>query len=238
MSHRARLGAVRSRRAAPTPTPERFYGIVIRRLRTARPGWHPTAIEEVRATTPNDPFRILVACILSLRTRDETSGPAAQRLFAAAPDPRRLLALPESRIAALIYPVAFYRTKAAGLRRLCRVLLERFEGHVPAHLDQLLALPGVGRKTANLVRTVGFALPGICVDTHVHRITNRLGFVATRTPEQTEAALRASLPRRYWIGLNDLLVAFGQRICRPVSPRCSACPLADLCPRIGVLRHR
>jgi endonuclease-3 len=216
----------------------RTFGHALARLRRAAPTWPTTALAAVAAATGRDPFRILVACLLSLRTKDETTGPAAARLFALADTPTAMLALPARRIARAIYPVGFYRTKAHTIRRLCRELLERHGGRVPGNLDALLALHGVGRKTANLVVTVGFGRPGICVDTHVHRITNRLGFVRTRTPEETERALRRRLPRRHWIGLNDLLVAFGQQICRPTSPRCSACPVGDCCPRVGVRRSR
>jgi endonuclease III len=137
-----------------------------------------------------------------------------------------------------IYPVGFYRTKARGIQQLCRDLIDRFGGRVPDEIDQLLTLKGVGRKTANLVVTLGFAKPGICVDTHVHRISNRLGYVKTRTPDETEMALRAKLPRRYWIGFNDLLVTFGQNVCAPVSPKCSGCPVRPLCPRLGVTASR
>jgi len=146
--------------------------------------------------------------------------------------------LPPRRLERAIYPVGFYRTKARVIRELCRTLLARFGGRVPDEIDDLLTLKGVGRKTANLVVTVGYGKPGICVDTHVHRISNRLGLVRTRTPEQTEMALRAALPRRYWIGYNDLLVAFGQNVCTPLSPRCSVCPVATLCRRVGVGRTR
>ena len=149
-----------------------------------------------------------------------------------------LLALSARRIERLIFPVGFYRTKARALRALSRELLERFGGQVPDDLDALLTLPGVGRKTANLVVSVGFGKPGICVDTHVHRISNRLGFVRTSTPERTELALRRKLPRRHWIGYNDLLVAFGQNVCRPLSPHCSRCPVAGLCHRVGVTQAR
>jgi endonuclease III len=183
-----------------------------------------------------DPFRVLVACLLSLRTQDTTTGPAAARLFALADTPPAMLGLSARQIERAIYPVGFYRTKARVILRLCRDLLDRFDGRVPDDLDALLTLHGVGRKTANLVVTMGFDKPGICVDTHVHRISNRLGYVRTRTPDETERALRATLPRRYWIGYNDLLVTFGQNVCAPVSPKCSTCPLRTLCPRIGV-RH-
>jgi len=190
------------------------------------------------AEQDRDPFRVLVACILSLRTQDTTTGPAAARLFAVADTPATMLRLPARRIERLIYPVGFYRTKAHVILGICHDLLERFEGRVPDTIDELLTLNGVGRKTANLVVTMGFGKPGICVDTHVHRISNRLGYVKTKNPEETEMALRGKLPRRYWIGYNDLLVSFGQNICAPISPRCSLCPVTTLCPRIGVTTKR
>jgi endonuclease-3 len=188
--------------------------------------------------TGRDPFRVLVACLLSLRTQDSTTGPAAARLFAVADTPAALLRLAPRDIERLIYPVGFYRTKARVILALSRDLLDRFDGRVPDHIDALLTLKGVGRKTANLVVTIGYGRPGICVDTHVHRISNRLGYVRSRTPAQTEMALRARLPRRYWIGYNDLLVAFGQNVCTPISPRCSTCPVSDLCRRVGVTTFR
>jgi endonuclease III len=190
------------------------------------------------AEQQRDPFRVLVACILSLRTQDTTTGPAAVRLFAVADTPTAMLRLPAGRIARLIYPVGFYRTKARVILGLCRDLLERFAGRVPDEIDALLTLKGVGRKTANLVVTMGFNKPGICVDTHVHRISNRLGYVRTRQPEETEMALRGRLPRRFWIGYNDLLVGFGQNVCTPLSPRCSTCPVNALCHRVGVTSSR
>lgn len=181
---------------------------------------------------------MLIACLLSLRTQDATTGPAAGRLFAVADTPEAMLRLPPARIERLIYPVGFYRTKARVIVDICRELLARCGGRVPDTIDALLTLRGVGRKTANLVVTMGFGKPGICVDTHVHRISNRLGYVRTKTAEQTEMALRATLPRRYWIGYNDLLVAFGQNVCTPISPRCSTCPVNVLCPRVGLTSHR
>jgi endonuclease-3 len=211
---------------------------VVARLRREAPAWNPTALMALSDATRRDPFKILIGCLLSLRTKDETTGPAAARLFDAADTPQAILELPVERIERLIYPVGFYRTKARVLHRVCRDLLDRFDGSVPADLDALLTLHGVGRKTANLVVTFGFGLPGICVDTHVHRITNRLGFVRTRAPEETEMALRRRLPKRHWIELNDLLVAFGQTICHPTSPHCSRCPVARRCARIGVRRSR
>ena len=181
---------------------------------------------------------MLIACLLSLRTQDTTTGPAAARLFALADTPQAMGKLSAARIERAIYPVGFYRTKARVIRALCRDLLERFGGRVPDDIDALLTLHGVGRKTANLVVTIGFDKPGICVDTHVHRISNRLGYVRTRTPDETETALRATLPRRYWIGYNDLLVTFGQNVCAPISPKCSACPVRAFCRRVGVTTSR
>jgi endonuclease-3 len=218
-------------------TSARTLSAILRALRQTAPRWRPTAVAEVAAGQP-DPFRVLIACLLSLRTQDTTTGPAAERLFRLADSPAAMGRLSPRTIERAIYPVGFYRTKARVIREVCRDLLDRFGGRVPADLDALLTLRGVGRKTANLVVTVGHGLPGICVDTHVHRISNRLGFVRTRTPEETERALRARLPRRHWIGYNDLLVAFGQNVCRPLSPRCSACPAAARCPRVGVVRAR
>jgi endonuclease-3 len=211
---------------------------VVGRLRRSAPAWKPTALMTITEATDGDAFKILIGCLLSLRTKDETTGPAAARLFALGATPAAILGLSTPTIERAIYPVGFYRTKARVLHRVCRDLLDRFDGRVPSDLDALLSLHGVGRKTANLVVTFGFGLPGICVDTHVHRITNRLGFVRTRTPEDTEMALRRRLPRRHWIELNDLLVAFGQTICHPTSPRCSACPVAGACHRVGVRRSR
>ena len=181
---------------------------------------------------------MLIACLLSLRTQDTTTGPAAARLFALADTPQAVVRLPVQRIERAIYPVGFYRTKARVVVEVCRDLLDRFGGKVPDEIDALLTLKGVGRKTANLVVTLGFDKPGICVDTHVHRISNRLGYVRTRTPDETETALRAKLPRRYWIGFNDLLVTFGRNVCAPVSPKCSVCPVRALCPRVGVTTSR
>jgi endonuclease-3 len=192
----------------------------------------------VVAAESRDPFRVLVACILSLRTQDTTTGPAAARLFALADTPAAMLKLAPRQIERAIYPVGFYRTKARVIRAICRDLLERFGGRVPDEIDDLLTFTGVGRKTANLVVTMGYGKPGICVDTHVHRISNRLGYIKTRNPEETEQALRRQLPRRYWIGYNDLLVSFGQNVCTPISPRCSRCPVRALCARVGVTSSR
>lgn len=198
----------------------------------------PQPLIEGMGAASQTPFHILIATILSLRTRDTLTAIVAPRLFAVADTPAALLALSEERIAELIYPVGFYRTKARSIREICAMLRQQHGGSVPDDLDTLLSLPGVGRKTANLVLTMGYGLPGICVDTHVHRICNRWGYVQTRTPEETELALRARLPRQYWIAINGLLVTLGQNICHPTSPKCSACPVAMYCERIGVTQHR
>lgn len=176
----------------------------------------------------------MVSCVLSLRTRDATTLEASRRLFALAQDPAQLAVLPLLAVQKAIYPVSFYRVKARSLKKLSREILKRFGGRTPDAMEDLLSLPGVGRKTANLVLTLGHGKPGICVDTHVHRISNRWGYVKTKTPEQTEMALRAKLPKPYWMIYNDLLVAFGQNLCQPVSPLCSRCPLRSSCPRLGV----
>jgi endonuclease-3 len=176
--------------------------------------------------------------MISLRTKDDVTIRAAGRLLDAAPTALALAKLPESRIARLIYPAGFYRVKAKSLRTVGGILVRAHGGAVPSGMEDLLALPGVGRKTANLVRNLGFGLPGICVDTHVHRVSNRLGWVAAKDPEKTERALMARLPRKYWIPINELLVRFGQTVCAPVSPRCSTCPLRGICPRVGVKTSR
>lgn len=185
-----------------------------------------------------DPFKILISCILSLRTQDRTTGSASERLFELAPDAETLSTLPVKVIEKAIYPVGFYRVKAKRIKEISRVLLEKYSSKVPDELDELLKLKGVGRKTANLVITLGFKKLGICVDTHVHRITNRWGYVKTTTPEKTEYALRAKLPGKYWLKINGLLVAFGQGICRPVSPLCSQCSIKTFCNKVGVKIHR
>lgn len=200
-------------------------------------GWCMPVVGVIAQET-GDPFRILISCLLSLRTRDATTAAASSRLFAAAATPRALAALPVSTIERLIYPVGFYKTKARRLPDLCRHLLTRYDGVVPDDLDELLTLPGVGRKTANLVVTLGFRKPGICVDTHVHRITNRWGYVRTASPDATEHALRRKLPKEHWIELNDLLVPYGQYRCTPISPFCSQCALTAWCRRVGVTSRR
>jgi len=200
--------------------------------------WQEPVVGVVARESARDPFRILISCLLSLRTKDKTTSEASARLFALAYTPAGLLKLSQRRIERAIYPVGFYRTKAKAILAICRRLLEVYEGKVPQSIEELITLAGVGRKTANLVVTVGYQKPGICVDIHVHRISNRWGYVKTRTPEETEQALRARLPKRYWITFNDLLVPYGQNLCQPVSPFCSRCKLIDMCDRVEVVRSR
>jgi len=208
----------------------------MRLVRSAVRRWPTPYLAQVHVR--QDPFRTLVACILSLRTKDAVTDAASARLFAQADTPAALLALGPRRIARLIYPAGFYNRKARQLIAICRRVLADHGGRVPDRLEDLLVLPGVGRKTANLVVTEAFGKPGICVDTHVHRITNRWGYVRTRTPDETEQALRAVLPRRYWLEVNRLLVTFGQQCCTPIGPRCSICVLARICARRGVRSSR
>ena len=210
---------------------------LVRRLEDFRLSCRVTTLVEEQETS-RSPFRLLVACVISLRTKDEVTAEASRRLFDIAPTPEALAELEEERIARAIYPAGFYNTKAAQLKEIARIIRDDFDGEVPASEADLLAMKGVGRKTANLVLGLGFGIPAICVDTHVHRISNRLGMVSTKTPEQTERALMEVLPRDFWVPINDLLVTFGQNRCHPTSPRCKGCPLEDLCPRVGVTRSR
>jgi endonuclease III len=227
------------RRAGRSPAFGAVLAAMARHIARRFPDAPPTAVAAAAAgSRSEDPFRVLVSTIISTRTKDTVTAAASERLLAAAPDARRLAALPAAKIARLIFPAGFYRTKAANLRATARQLLDRHAGAVPSSMDELLALPGVGRKVANLVRGLGFGIAGICVDTHVHRISNRLGWVETRDPAGTERELMRVLPRRYWIGVNELLVRWGQSVCTPLSPHCSECPVAASCPRRGVRRSR
>ncbi|HUK56382.1 MAG TPA: endonuclease III [Nitrospiria bacterium] len=192
----------------------------------------------VVADRSNDPYQVLISCLLSLRTKDSTTAEATERLFRLAKTPAEMIRLSAGTIRKAIYPVGFYRTKARTLLSVSRDLIRRYHARVPDDLEELLTLKGVGRKTANLVITLGFRKYGICVDTHVHRISNRLGYVKTKTPEETEMALRKKLPKRYWIIFNDLLVTYGQNLCKPISPHCSRCPISTHCDRVGVGRSR
>ena len=195
-------------------------------------------IVTLTAETSHDPFRVLISTILSLRTQDTTTAKVSKRLFELADNPRDMLKLSVKQIEKAIYPVGFYKTKARTIRYLCRELVERYKSRVPDDLDELLKLKGVGRKTANLVVTLGYGKAGICVDTHVHRISNRLGYIKTKTPLETEMSLRKKLPKKYWIEYNDLLVSFGQHLCRPISPWCSVCPIESYCDKVGVDKSR
>jgi len=203
--------------------------------KTTRP-WEDPSVNQ--AAKKRDPYLVLISCILSLRTKDETTDGASVRLFRLADRPEAMITLSSEDIERAIYPVGFYRNKARTILDVSRALIETYGGRVPDDIDELLKFKGVGRKTANLVITVGFGKPGVCVDTHVHRVTNRWGYVSTRTPEETESALREKLPRRYWIEINGMIVSFGKRICHPTSPRCSICPLSTYCDRVGVTRSR
>ena len=207
---------------------------VIRILKRLIRQWEEPVVGQYK----DDPFTTLIGCLLSLRTQDATTHGACRRLFRLARTPQAMLTLSTRTIERIIYPVGFYRTKARTIKAVCSTLLDRYAGRVPDELDELLTIKGVGRKTANLVVTLAFHKPGICVDTHVHRITNRWGYCHTKTPEQTEFALRKILPRRHWRSLNDLLVTFGQHLCHPTSPWCSRCPLESLCAKVGVARSR
>ncbi len=209
---------------------------LVARLEEFRETCRVTTLAEVHAA--RSPYRLLVSCIISLRTKDEVTATASERLLEIAPRPQDLARLDEQAIAAAIYPAGFYNIKARQLRDIGRILCDTHGKRVPASEGELLALPGVGRKTANLVLGLGFSIPAICVDTHVHRISNRLGLVESSSPEATEVQLRDALPQDTWIKINDLLVTFGQNRCHPTSPRCSSCPIDDLCPRIGVTRSR
>jgi endonuclease III len=210
---------------------------VMRELARAIDGLELPAVEKISERQEEDPFQVLIATLLSARTQDATTLAASTRLFSVARTPRTMAALPVRRIERLIYPVSFYRHKARHVKATCRMLVERFGGRVPATMEGLLVLPGVGRKTANLVLILAFkSQRHICVDTHVHRISNRLGWVRTRTPDETEQALYSATAERWWPYINLYLVTWGQNVCRPVYPRCDGCVLRPQCPRIGVTK--
>lgn len=210
---------------------------IIATLRDEYKNWQTPAVTIV-AHCNGSPFKVLISCIISLRTKDEVTAHASARLFAQAATPEAMVKLTVEDISQRIYPAGFYRTKAAQIALLSQQLVDDYHGIVPDDIDELLRFKGVGRKTANLVMTLGFGKPGICVDTHVHRICNRWGYVSTKKPDDTEKALRKQLPAEYWIEINDLLVAFGQNHCHPVSPRCSTCKVAQWCNRVGVTMSR
>tara|TARA_B100001146_G_scaffold222170_1_gene234069 strand:+ start:594 stop:1253 length:660 start_codon:yes stop_codon:yes gene_type:complete len=211
---------------------------VIDILQEAIKQWPETTLAQVADQTRSAPFRILIGTVLSLRTKDETTAEACKRLFSLADSPETMVSLSEETIDNAIYPVGFHTTKAKNILAICRILIDEYNSLVPDEIDILVTLPGVGRKTANLVVTLGYDKPGICVDTHVHRISNRWGYVNTKNPEKTESALREKLPQKYWIGYNDLLVIYGQNLCKPISPFCSRCRLASYCDRVDVEKYR
>jgi endonuclease-3 len=211
--------------------------VVLGRIRDEYPKYRMPIVTEL-VQKKRDPYKVLISCLLSLRTKDEVTMKAQERLFREADTPDGILKMDRGILEELIYPVGFYKNKARVIQDVSRTVLERYGGKVPDDLDELLKMKGVGRKTANLVITLGYEKPGICVDTHVHRISNRLGYVSTKTPDQTEMALREKLPTDHWMEINDLLVTWGQNICKPISPLCSKCVVNDICERIGVERSR
>ena len=211
----------------------KFWPILKRQVRSLQLPWLDQMVSSER-----DPFQVLISCLLSLRTQDRVTGEASQRLFRLAETPETMARLSVERIEKAIYPVGFYRVKAQRIRDLSKEIEQKHNGRVPNTIEELLLLKGVGRKTANLVVTLGYDKEGICVDTHVHRITNRWGLVRTKNPHQTEFALREVLPVRYWKQLNGQLVAFGQGICKPISPLCSRCQIHLVCDRVGVVHSR
>jgi endonuclease-3 len=217
--------------------PTRRISDVLRRLGRAVRSMEDPAVEKISEDTREDPFQVLIATMLSAQTKDAVTHAASTRLFRAARTPKTMGALPLARIRRLIYPVSFYRTKARHVKACCDQLMTRYGGRVPDRMEELLTLPGVGRKTANLVLILSHASrENICVDTHVHRISNRLGWVRTRTPEQTEQALYRAVERRWWPDVNLYLVTWGQNVCKPVYPRCAACVVSAMCPKIGVTK--
>ncbi len=210
---------------------------VLKILEKEYPKWNAPVVTLLAQHT-KDPYKVLISTILSLRTKDEVTAKASERLFKLADNPYDMVKLSEEQIEKAIYPVGFYKNKAKTILNISKELIQKYNGKVPDDLDELLKFKGVGRKTANLVLGLGFGKPAICVDVHVHRICNRMGYVKTKTPEETEMELRKKLPKEYWIKINDLLVAFGQTICKPVSPLCSKCPVEKFCEKVGVEKHR
>lgn len=221
-----------------TLSPTERAAQIIKILKETTKNMVPPAANTIVEQYGRDPYLVLVSCILSLRTRDTVSLSASLRLFQQAKTPQEMIALPLKAVEEIIYPVGFYKNKARQIIEISHVLLEDFAGTVPGTFDQLMSLRGVGPKTANLVLAQGFGKPAICVDTHVHRISNRLGLIKTKTPVETEAALKKLLPEKYWSEYNQLLVMWGQNICVPISPFCSKCPVFDLCARAGVTKSR
>lgn len=195
--------------------------------------WDSPLVSMIAERT-RSPYKVLISTLLSSRTKDEVTRGATERLFRLGDNPKKMLKVSVEDVEKSIYPVGFYREKAVRILKISKILVERYGGRVPQSLEELLELPGVGRKTANLVLQEAFGIPAICVDTHVHRIVNRLGYVATKNPRETEFELREKLPLKWWMPLNRILVAFGKKICRPIAPLCHSCPVKDLCEKVGV----
>lgn len=206
-------------------------------LKKEHTSWNVPVLELI-ALQQKDPFKVLLTTILSLRTKDEVTIGSSKRLYKLLLEPKDILEVEIPQIEEAIYPCAFYKRKAIQIKNICLRLHQEFDGIVPNNIDTLLTFPGIGRKTANLIVAEGYQTPAMCVDTHVHRISNRLGFISTKTPDETEFALRKKLPSKYWNEYNTLLVAFGQHLCRPISPHCTKCPIVELCERKGVTTHR
>ncbi|MFM7469851.1 MAG: endonuclease III domain-containing protein [Vampirovibrionales bacterium] len=188
--------------------------------------------------TNHDPFKVLMGCIISLRTKDEVTIPACERLFALAPTPETFVQLSQAQLETLIYPAGFYKTKAKNMLEIAKIILETHQGQTPDTIEELLTFKGVGRKTANLVVALGHQKPAICVDSHVHRMCNRMGYVQTKTPDETEFVLREKLPITHWQKINHLMVMHGREQCKPISPLCSVCVVGHVCPKVGVVKHR
>jgi len=196
------------------------------------------SVTKISKQTSRDPFKVLVSCLISLRTKDEVTLEASEKLFKVADTPEKMIKLSREDIQKLIYPAGFYKTKSDTIFNISEILINEYDSIVPDEIDELVKLKGVGRKSANLVLVEGYGKDAICVDTHVHRIFNRLGYVKTKTPDKTEMALRKSLPKKYWIRINEILVAYGREICKPVSPFCSLCGLAEYCSKVNVDKRR
>ncbi|NPA58036.1 MAG: endonuclease III [Aquificae bacterium] len=207
-------------------------------LKKEFPKWNAPVVSLMAKRDKRTPYQILISTLISLRTKDQITGQVSERLFQVADNPYDMLKIPQEELANILKPAGFYRQKAKTIKEVSRIIVEKYGGKVPDSLDELLKLPGIGRKTANLVLALSFKKPAICVDVHVHRISNRLGVVKTKKPEETEMALMEKLPQSRWSEVNDLLVAFGQTICKPVSPLCSRCPVSHLCERVAVEKHR
>jgi len=215
------------------------YSKIFTALKHELQRYNKPVVLKFKRTIPESPFVTLVSCLLSLRTKDEVTEQASRRLLTQYNTPEKILRLPEKTIASLIYPVGFYKTKAKRIKEISRTILEKYQGRVPDTIDELLTLKGVGRKTANIVMVYGHKKHGFLpIDTHCHRIPNRLGWIKTKTPEETEQALKKNLPEQYWDDFNDLFVTFGQKICVPISPFCSRCPIERYCKKIKVEKSR